>query len=364
MLFRSYQINIIPNKELSKLTLDEQICLYMHFVEKVSPKLDNYGYQKVIDNRTVSNSDIKAYVVKNANGEYMEKTEGDVSSTKLIGGIGDDVFRDAEANSINTINLPHGIEKIGNSAFQNASSLMNITIASSVKSLGHRAFKNCNRLSSVTIAPGILELGVETFANCNKLTSIVIPNTVNKIGTGAFANCKDGLTTINMSDITTDLEIGKFAFYNCAKLNSPTFSSSTVKIGDGAFAVDSSCTIPSGTMTRVELPNNASSLGDSIFDGRTTLEEVVMPSTYGNTVDKKDTSKLDEKFFRGCYNLKRVIFPTSCIYASFSERAFESLYYPEAFYVEGPATLKDRVTEAYPRQSAHAAGITYKFTVG
>ena len=117
-------------------------------------------------------------------------------------------------------------------------------------------------------------------------------------------------------------------------------SSSNVKSGDGAFAVDSSCTIPSGTMTRVELPNNASSLGDSIFVGRTTLEEVVMPSTYGNTVDKKDTSKLDEKFFRGCYNLKRVIFPTSCIYASFSERAFESLYYPEAFYVEGPATLE------------------------
>ncbi len=50
-----------------------------------------------------------------------------------------------------TVDLPAGLETIGDGAFRSCTSLISITIPSSVTSIGSSAFSSCSNLTTVTI---------------------------------------------------------------------------------------------------------------------------------------------------------------------------------------------------------------------
>lgn len=123
------------------------------------------------------------------------------------------------------------------------------------------------------------KIGAEAFADCNSLGSITFPSTLDEIGQGAFYNCTS-LKTVDMSQITGGVIIDDFAFYDCTDLNSFNFGSTVSSIGKGCFAVTDNKPI-NGSWTKIQLADSASELGDAMFDGRTNIEEVIFPSTYG-----------------------------------------------------------------------------------
>lgn len=286
--------------------------------------------------------------------DYSDQFYVPAENSCLIRYIGDGAFQNA--TSITELEIPNYILTIGNDAFNGCSSIKKVSAWSGT--LGNRAFKDCAALKEVTLGDGIELIGTECFYGCNSLKEITFPTSVKKIGVGAFASCSD-LNTIEMEAMDQSVELADYCFFNCPSIGGVTFGRNTSKIGDAAFALDSDTVLRNVSWTKIVFPDSAATLGDNVLHGRSCLESVVMPASFGSN---KET-KLGSGFFGGCYQLKFVEFPDngggSCGYVTFDTNAFLDVV-SEDFYIRGPE-LDSRRNTAKPRESSWAAGITYVF---
>ena len=118
-------------------------------------------------------------------------------------------------NNLFEIEIPLGLIKINDNAFQGCSSLSYIFIPNSVTNIGKQAFQSCSTLSSINIPNNVKSIEENAFSGCSSLTSIDIPNGVTNIGENAFSECSS-LTSINIPNSVTT--IGHLAFGNCPNL--------------------------------------------------------------------------------------------------------------------------------------------------
>lgn len=87
-----------------------------------------------------------------------------------------------------SIDLPEGIEEIGQNAFSNCY-LSSLTLPSTLKKIGKGAFYFTN-FPSVIIPEGVTTIPEEAFSYCSNLTEITLPSTITSIETKAFYSCK------------------------------------------------------------------------------------------------------------------------------------------------------------------------------
>ncbi len=127
--------------------------------------------------------------------------------------IANDVFYNH--SEITSIDLPDGIESIGDRAFYSCRALAEITIPNTVKTIGESAFSSCVALKAVTLPLGLEELKANTFYSCYALEAVEIPFTVKTVGANAFYNCLS-LSKVKLSKNTT--VIGEKAFDMCYAL--------------------------------------------------------------------------------------------------------------------------------------------------
>lgn len=83
------------------------------------------------------------------------------------------------------------------------------------------AFKSCYSLESVEIPEGVTKIGREAFFHCENLKKVVIPKSVKYIGSSAFE--ETGLTEITLPPKLTAIRLRTFA--ECKDLRSVTFLS-------------------------------------------------------------------------------------------------------------------------------------------
>ena len=218
--------------------------------------------------------------------------------------------------NLNTIDLPDGLERIGEYSFYN-SHLRYINIPSSVIYIGKEAFYQ-TYIHTITFAPDskLETIGDHAFCNCDFLEEFIMPNTVTKLETSSsnnastFYNCErlkkivfsDGLTTLPgytcyecyaveelylPANVTS---IGYYFMYDAGNLKELDFPESLKSIGDQAFSgVDQ--------IERLELPEKLTSLGYRAFQNSDNLKEVILPSGISNY----------NGVFRGCGNIKTII---------------------------------------------------------
>ena len=74
--------------------------------------------------------------------------------------------------SLKGINLPLGLETIGDHAFYGCKSLKNVVIPEGILSIGSRAFYGCSDLRSIVIPKSVQDVWWEPFDGCTKLTDI------------------------------------------------------------------------------------------------------------------------------------------------------------------------------------------------
>jgi hypothetical protein len=151
--------------------------------------------------------------------------------------IGDYAFQ--ECTNLTYIYIPNGVKSIGKSAFAGCSGLDHVGMENSVTHIGYGAFMECTNLSSMGVSENLTDIEALAFAYCSSLVSIELPYNIKTIGDGAFAYCS-ALTEV-MLWVNVE-RIGESAFYGCSGLR---------------YIVSVALTPPKG--------------GDNMFDGSTCL---------------------------------------------------------------------------------------------
>ena len=237
--------------------------------------------------------------------------------------IGEAAFSDCAL--LKSIVLPNSVKTIGNNAFGGCSSLTSIVIPNSVTTIDDAAFYDCSNLADVIIPNSVTTIGDVVFCNCTSLTSIVIPNSVTTMGEGAFKSCTS-LTSIVLSNSMT--EIGGFVFEGCTSLTSIVIPNSVTWVDMFAFA---DCT----NLTSIVIPNSETTIFAGAFAGCHNLTEIILSSdnvNYSfdgsflinkrgnllffssknkNVVIPNSVTEIDSYAFKGCTSLTSVVIPNS-----------------------------------------------------
>ena len=210
-----------------------------------------------------------------------------------------------KGSSLTSIKISDSVTSIGSGAFRDCTSLTSIEIPNSVTSISGSAFYGCSSVISVIIGEGVASIGDSVFSGCYSLLNIIVDeeNTSYKTLNGNLYTA-DGKTLIKYAIGKKDTHfeipnsvtsIGNSAFDGCTSLTSVTIGDSVTSIGDSAF---SGCT----SLTSVEIPNSVTSIGSSAFYKCTSLTSVTIPNS---------VTSIGSYAFEYCTSLTSVTIPNS-----------------------------------------------------
>lgn len=194
--------------------------------------------------------------------------------------------------SMNSIDIPSSVNRIGNYAFFGAVNLVDIDIPSEVASIGNHAFYGCESLKKIKIPDNVENLKDAVFARCLNLKDVDLPKNLINIADDAFYKCKN---LDNIKIPSSVKEIGERAFYGCESLKNIEIPFSVTKIGLKSF-----CECKS--LTSIEIPAGVTSIEDWAFAYCSSLSSITIPESV------KD---FGYNTFYGCDNLKDVYYAGS-----------------------------------------------------
>ena len=295
--------------------------------------------------------------------------------------------------AIREIQLPEGLEKIGNYAFCCCYSLKTIQLPSSVTSIGINAFWDCDRLESVLLQEGVNQIRNQAFFDCDSLLSVTIPASVTSIGVAAFRNCRNLSGIVVSSDnpaycsengVLYDKEktsliqypLGKggqfrvpdgvlnikdYSFSCCSSIRSVIIANSVTNIGDYAFfdcnslnnivLPDSVASIGRNAFyhcnfTSIKIPCSLEHIGADAFNGCRSLLHVTIPNS---------VSSIDNYAFYNCDSLESVTIPISVM--NIRNGAFEGCASLKNVYYDGSRADWGNIAIYLPNDEIRAATI-------
>ncbi len=211
--------------------------------------------------------------------------------------------------------IPSGIRRIGEFAYAR-SSLQSVQIPEGVEEIDYAAFYHCNNLTDVVIPNSVKEIGVSAFDKTPWLSgwkanagesgnflivgdgillayrgeggAVEIPDTVKTIAPEAFKNM-DSVTGIRIPDSVTT--IGEGAFEDCRNLASLEGAEGVIRICDRAFA---GCPLQT-----VILPASVEEIGLRAFDNENIQDGVVYFA--GDALPARSYERAATKLYRDDY---------------------------------------------------------------
>lgn len=95
-----------------------------------------------------------------------------------------------------TVTIPKGVVEINENAFVHVGSILKeVEIPYGVEIIGDNAFFDCELLKNITIPNSVTVIGNSAFYQCFSLDKIIIPASIEKIYGDAFSRC-DNLNTV------------------------------------------------------------------------------------------------------------------------------------------------------------------------
>ncbi len=217
--------------------------------------------------------------------------------------------------------IPDSVTEIESSAFSVCRSLKHVKLPKNLKVLGAYCFDSCS-LEKIELPDGLEEIGEQAFMTDlsldgfyppQKYTSVVIPNSVKRIGTFAFRS--PSLQEVTLSTENHLEWMGALVFANSAWEEAR--SNETIIIGDllyqynGNEPVDT-YTVPATIkkiagrafaykdLNEVHISNGVKLIGEEIFMGCKNLKTVRLPA---------DMTEIPKKAFTSCKNLSELTIP-------------------------------------------------------
>ncbi|GMH86201.1 hypothetical protein TL16_g10468 [Triparma laevis f. inornata] len=94
------------------------------------------------------------------------------------------------AANLVVVDIPEGVERIGDCAFYLCESLTNVYFATALKNIGRNAFRSCSSFKTVDLLhTNLQEIGYAAFQVCSELKSMTIPDSFQTIGKEIFYIC-------------------------------------------------------------------------------------------------------------------------------------------------------------------------------
>jgi len=210
---------VIP-KSLSDINL-KIINFRLHVLRKITVHADNPVYSDI--DGVLFNKDrteliyfpphhpMRNYIVPDT-VERIGNTAFAISGRSTV--YGKDI-----ADGVMSVELPNGLQEIGDNAFYSCKCLTEIIIPDSVYRIGEAAFSACKGLKSIVIPDRVCEIGEDAFKYCKSLRCVVLGKQVPNIPKGAFAYC-DNLEELVIGENVR--EIWDYALASCGKLQKLT----------------------------------------------------------------------------------------------------------------------------------------------
>ena len=226
--------------------------------------------------------------------QQIGQIEWEEGLTKVI----DNLFQNMESSL--KVDFQNQITEIGNHAFD-SSLITGITGTNKLVKIGEYAFNSCAGINGKVELPAVTEIHAYAFSKIFA-TDFEISENITLIDNSAFMNCKnlkainknDGVSDVDLGNMTKLAEIGKQAFAGCSSIVSLRLSGTITKINDSAFSKLT-------TLANVKFNDNGEAgtteLGSSVFSGCTNLVEV---ST------AKNVGIIGSSAFSGCIKLMRL----------------------------------------------------------
>ena len=237
--------------------------------------------------------------------QYLNTTIRSLSLPSSLRGIGNHAFWGA--SQLKTVNLPEGLEEIGEFAFSETR-VGSIVIPSTVEMVRSEAFSRCRGLIRVSwnavdatvednvfmfcsaIEQVVFGEGVKRVPDCvfgvgannsvgsdnlYGLMSVTLSSTIEEIGENAFSYCT-ALQTINWPKNSSLKTIGNGAFYYTLALEEFVFPEGVETLGGSMFGTGSELSSKQIALRSVMIPASVKSIGESfVTSGSKNLKEIV-----------------------------------------------------------------------------------------
>lgn len=131
-------------------------------------------------------------------------------------------------------NVPYGVTKIADSAFEASEYLRKITLPDSLEEIGSHAFAKCNYLSKIEIPNSVSHIGESAFTDCIDLETVKLPKSISSVEKDTFSYCS-GLKYMHFSPSIGSIKEGALA--SCECLQSVTIENYDCYIFDSAGTI-------------------------------------------------------------------------------------------------------------------------------
>ena len=225
-------------------------------------------------------------------------------------------------SSLESIEIPSTVSRIGVNAFTGCRSISSITIPDSVQTLDVFAFSDCENLTEVIFEENsqLTSISRGVFSGCKNISSITVPASVQTLGESVFDGCEN-LQEVYFGEESNLQIIGPYAFSKCINLREIQIPSSVGEIGYCAFvcsglenisfkaaprlvSIGGSAFMDCINLSSITIPAGVQTIGNKIFFGCESLSEVTF-------AEDSQLSTIGAWAFSGCNNLLSIDFPAS-----------------------------------------------------
>ena len=168
-------------------------------------------------------------------------------------------------SAVESVAFAEGTATLLSNICKDAKYLTQVTIPDTVTNIQSMAFYGCKALQDIDIPDSVTEIGIEAFEESD-LQGITLPSNLIYLGGYAFSGC-EGILELTIPKTVTDARDalqGSFV--------------ETVIFESGMTVVPALVCFQSTTLTEVSIPESVTEIGDSVFDGCTSLEQIRLPA--------------------------------------------------------------------------------------